>query len=207
MQSSVSVVSYVRCKSHTLILDAGHGGEDGGAVSVSGVPESGINLSIVLKMDQIAGLYGVHTLLIRTSDTSIADSTAQTLREKKRSDLYNRVAIVNQTQGAVLISVHQNKHSRKSVHGAQVFFHDDEASQLWAQETQTLIRTTLDAENQRQAAQISDQVYLMNHINCQAILVECGFLSNAEEELLLQSDGYQSKLAAILMSSYLNHQQ
>ncbi len=206
-QRSVSVVSYVRCKSHTLILDAGHGGEDGGAVSVSGVPESGINLSIVLKMDQIAGLYGVQTLLIRTSDTSIADSTAQTLREKKRSDLYNRVAIVNQTQGAVLISVHQNKHSRKSVHGAQVFFHDDAESQTWAQETQTLIRTTLDKENERQAALISKQVYLMNHINCQAILVECGFLSNAEEELLLLSDGYQSKLAAILMSSYLNHQQ
>lgn len=207
MQRSASVVSYVRCKSHTLILDAGHGGEDGGAVSVSGVPESGINLSIVLKMDQIAGLYGVQTLLIRTSDTSIADSSAQTLREKKRSDLYNRVAIVNQTQGAVLISVHQNKHSRKSVHGAQVFFHNDAESQIWAQATQTLIRTTLDAENQRQAARISEQVYLMNHINCQAILVECGFLSNAEEELLLQSDGYQSKIAAILMSSYLTYQQ
>ena len=71
-QSSISANSYVRCKDQTLILDAGHGGEDGGAVSVSGVPESGINLSIVLKMDQFAGLYGVHTLLIRTSDTSIA---------------------------------------------------------------------------------------------------------------------------------------
>lgn len=207
MQHSVSVVSFARCKSHVLILDAGHGGEDGGAVSVSGVPESGINLSIVLKMDQIAGLYGVNTILIRTADTSVADSTAQTLREKKRSDLYNRVAIVNQTQGAVLISVHQNKHSKRSVHGAQVFFHNDTESQVWAQETQTLIRTTLDAENQRQAALISEQVYLMNHINCQAILVECGFLSNSEEELLLQSDGYQSKLAAVLMSSYLNHHQ
>lgn len=88
-----------------------------------------------------------------------------------------------------------------------MFFHNDTESQVWAQETQTLIRTTLDAENQRQAALISEQVYLMNHINCQAILVECGFLSNSEEELLLQSDGYQSKLAAVLMSSYLNHHQ
>lgn len=199
--------SYARCKEHTLILDAGHGGEDGGAVSVSGVSESGMNLSIVLKMDQIAGLYGVQTVLIRTSDTSIADSTAQTLREKKRSDLYNRVAIVNQTQGAILISVHQNKHSNASVHGAQVFFHNDEDSRTWAQETQALIKNMLDGENQRQAALISEQVYLMNHINCQAILVECGFLSNAKEDLLLQSDEYQSKLAAILMSSYLNYQQ
>ena len=199
--------SYARCKEHTLILDAGHGGEDGGAVSVSGVSESGMNLSIVLKMDQIAGLYGVQTVLIRTSDTSIADGTAQTLREKKRSDLYNRVAIVNQTQGAILISVHQNKHSNASVHGAQVFFHNDEDSRTWAQETQTLIKNMLDGENQRQAALISEQVYLMNHINCQAILVECGFLSNAKEDLLLQSDEYQSKLAAILMSSYLNYQQ
>ena len=204
-QSSISANSYVRCKDQTLILDAGHGGEDGGAVSVSGVPESGINLSIVLKMDQFAGLYGVHTLLIRTSDTSIADSTAQTLREKKRSDLYNRVAIVNQTKGAVLISVHQNNHPQKSAHGAQVFFHSDQDSQAWAQATQMLFQTTLGGENQRQATLISKQVYLMNHINCQAILVECGLLSNTEEDQLLQSDGYQSKIAAILMSSYLNH--
>ena len=104
-QRYLSTTSYVRCTSNTLILDAGHGGEDGGTVSVSGVPESGINLSIGLKMDQIAGLYGVQTLLIRTEDTSIADNSAQTLREKKRSDLHNRVAIVNQTQGAVLLEV------------------------------------------------------------------------------------------------------
>lgn len=202
-QRFVSVNSYVRCINNTLILDAGHGGEDGGAVSVSGVPESGINLSIVLKMDQLAGLYGVRTILIRSADTSIADSAAQTLREKKRSDLYNRVAIVNQTQGAVLISIHQNNHSQKSAKGAQVFFHNDEASQEWAQQTQTLLQMKLTQENHRQATRISDKVYLMNHINCRAILVECGFLSNAKEDLLLQSDEYQQKIAAILISSYL----
>ena len=118
--TAASAAAWVRYPQQTLILDAGHGGEDGGAVSLSGVPESGINLSIVLKVDQLAGLYGVRTKLTRDTDTSIADSSAKTLREKKRSDLYNRAALVNETPGAVLLSVHQNNHSAKSASGAQV---------------------------------------------------------------------------------------
>ena len=130
--TAASAATCARYPQQTLILDAGHGGEDGGAVSLSGVPESGINLSIVLKVDQLAGLYGVRTKLTRDTDTSIADSSAKTLREKKRSDLYNRAALVNETEGAVLLSVHQNNHSAKSASGAQVFFHDDGESILWA---------------------------------------------------------------------------
>ena len=159
----------------TVVLDAGHGGEDGGAVSLSGVPESGINLSIVLKVDQLAGLYGVRTKLTRDTDTSIADSSAKTLREKKRSDLYNRAALVNETPGAVLLSVHQNNHSAKSASGAQVFFRNDSESVLWAQHTQQLLRETLGTDPKREATRIAKKVYLMNHINCRAILVECGF--------------------------------
>lgn len=200
---STAASSYIRYPYHTLILDAGHGGEDGGAVSLSGVAESGINLSIVLKMDQIAGLYGVHTILVRTTDTSIADSSAQTLREKKRSDLHNRVALVNETPGAVLISIHQNNHSSRSAQGAQVFFHDDEESALWAKQTQTLLQHTLGTDERRQATKIAKSVYLMNHINCRAILVECGFLSNPTEDQLLQQEEYQTKLAMVLMGAYL----
>lgn len=202
-QRSVSTAAFPRHSQETLILDAGHGGEDGGAVSASGQPESGINLSIVLKLDQLAGLYGVHTTLTRTTDTSIADENARTLREKKRSDLYNRTALVNETPGAVLLSVHQNNHSQRSARGAQVFYHDDPSSRCWAEYTQTLLTRTLDQPSNRQAAKIPQRVYLMNHIRCRAILVECGFLSNPEEDQLLQSDRYQSILAAILLSGYL----
>ena len=165
--------------------------------------QSGINLSIVLKVDQLAGLYGVRTKLTRDTDTSIADSSAKTLREKKRSDLYNRVALVNETPGAVLLSVHQNNHSAKSASGAQVFFHDDGESILWAQHTQLLLRETLGTDPKREATRIAKKVYLMNHINCRAILVECGFLSNPKEDQLLQQEDYQTKLAMVLMSAYL----
>ena len=157
----------------------------------------------MLKVDQLAGLYGVRTKLTRDTDTSIADSSAKTLREKKRSDLYNRVALVNETPGAVLLSVHQNNHSVKSASGAQVFFHDDGESVLWAQHTQLLLRETLGTDPKREATRIAKKVYLMNHINCRAILVECGFLSNPKEDQLLQQEDYQTKLAMVLMSAYL----
>ena len=157
----------------------------------------------MLKVDQLAGLYGVRTKLTRDTDTSIADSSAKTLREKKRSDLYNRAALVNETPGAVLLSVHQNNHSAKSASGAQVFFHDDSESVLWAQHTQHLLRETLGTDPKREATRIAKKVYLMNHINCRAILVECGFLSNPREDQLLQQEDYQTKLAMVLMSAYL----
>lgn len=103
-----SVFSAVRCPGQTVVIDAGHGGEDGGAVSLSGVPESGINLSIALKLDQILGLYGVAPVLLRSEDVSLHDSSAQTLREKKVSDLHNRVAVIEAAENATLISIHQN---------------------------------------------------------------------------------------------------
>lgn len=189
----------------TLIIDAGHGGEDGGAVSVSGVAESGINLSIVLKLEGLAGLYGVPTVLTRREDVSLADGSASTLREKKRSDLYNRVDLVNGTENACLLSIHQNNYTNSSVSGAQVFFRSTEESEKWAVLTQGALRNAIDPENDRVAAQIPESVYLMNHVNCPAILVECGFLSNRKEDQLLQQEAYQSGLAATIFSAYLHY--
>ena len=194
---------FARYGNQTLILDAGHGGEDGGAVSASGTPESGINLSIVLKLDQMAGLYGVHTLLTRSSDRSVADAGAGTLREKKRSDLHNRTALVNETPGGVLLSIHQNNHPRPSARGAQVFCRDDPASGDWARTTQAALRRALGKKSVRRVETVPRRVYLMNHVNCRAILVECGFLSNPEEDRLLRSEAYQSRLAAALLSAFL----
>lgn len=187
----------------TLILDAGHGGEDGGAVSPSGAVESGINLSIVRKLDQLAGLYGEAPLLLRSEDVSLHDESAGTLREKKVSDLHNRVARIEDTENAVLLSVHQNIYPDSRYHGAQVFYAGGEESQSFAERTQEILRAALDPDNSRQAKPIPDTVYLMNHITCPGILVECGFLSNQEEEQLLQSDAYQTKLASALTASWL----
>lgn len=188
-----------------LILDAGHGGEDGGAVSLTGVPESRINLSIVQKIDQLLGFCGQAPIVLRTSDVSLHDPDADTLREKKSSDLHNRVSMVESQENAVLLSIHQNIFTDRKYHGAQVFFASTEGSQELAVHTQEVLRTTLDPENSRQAKPIPDTVYLMNHISCPAILVECGFLSNPEEEALLRSDSYQTKLAAAMTGAWLQY--
>lgn len=187
-----------------LVLDAGHGGEDGGAVSLTGAPESSINLAIVQKLDGLAGLYGVPTVLTRTEDVSLADSDADTLREKKRSDLHNRAALAEGLENACLLSIHQNNYSARSVSGAQVFYRDTPESSRWASLTQDALRAAVDPANDRVPALIPDTVYLLNHVSCPAILVECGFLSNPEEEQRLLSDEYQSELAAAVFSAYLS---
>jgi len=202
-ERSVSAFASVRDAGETLIIDAGHGGEDGGAVSLSGVPESGINLSIALRMDQLLGFYGVCPVLLRTEDISLHDPDANTLREKKRSDLQNRVAAIESAQNATLISIHQNTFPNPRYHGAQVFYANGDLSLPLAGLVQELLRQTLDPDNSRTPTRIPDSVYLMNHISCRAILVECGFLSNPEEDQLLQSDGYQIKLASALTAAWV----
>ena len=181
-----------------LVLDAGHGGEDGGAVSLTGAAESGINLAITLRVDQLLGFCGAPPVVLREEDVSLHDQGADTLREKKASDLRNRVQAVEQVGDAVLLSVHQNTFTDKKYHGAQVFYAPTEGSQALAETMQEALRAALDPENGRQAKPISDSVYLMNHVSCPAVLVECGFLSNPEEEALLRSADYQIRLAAVL---------
>ena len=186
-----------------LVLDAGHGGEDGGAVSLTGVPESGINLAITERMDQLLGFWGAPPVLLRTEDISLHDPSADTLREKKASDLRNRTQAVEQVENAVLISVHQNTFTDKKYHGAQVFYAPTEGSRELAERVQEALRAGLDPDNGRQAKPIPDSVYLLHHVSCPAVLVECGFLSNPEEEALLRSDSYQTKVAAVLAGAWL----
>lgn len=191
----------------TLIIDPGHGGEDGGAVAVSGTPESQINLDIALRVDQLCGLYGVKTRLLRETDVSLAGEEAHTLREKKRSDLKQRVEQANSVPGAFLLSIHQNFYESPDPHGAQVFYRPDEDSQLWAETLQATLREKLDPANSRTPSPVPEFVYLMKHISCPAVLVECGFLSNLEENQLLESAAYQKKLAAVLTTSCLDRDQ
>ncbi len=196
--------AFARLPEQTLVIDPGHGGEDGGAVSVSGQKESDVNLAIALQLDQLMGFYGVHTLLTRETDVSIHDQSAATLREKKVSDLHNRAAMIQAVQNATLISIHQNSYPSQKYHGAQVFYADETLSLPLARQVQETFRAALDPENTRAAKPIASSVYLMNHISCRAILVECGFLSNPEEDRLLQEQAYQRKLAMVMAASYIN---
>lgn len=186
-----------------LVLDAGHGGEDGGAVSLTGAPESRINLAIVLKLRDVLGLYGVDPILLREEDISLHDSDANTLREKKRSDLKNRVAAIGEVEGGTLLSIHQNTYPSSRYHGAHVFYAPTEGSQPLAEHFQNSIKAALQPDNQRAAKKIPDSVYIMNHVTCPAILIECGFLTNPGEEAMLRDEDYQRKLAAVVAAAWL----
>ncbi len=188
--------------SSTVVVDAGHGGEDGGAISVSGVRESMLNLEIALRMDDFLHLCGIPTVMVRTSDVAIYDASASSISEKKVSDLRNRVKLVNETQDAILLSIHQNHFSDGRYSGAQVFYAPSAGSRALAERTQQTLIDALDKENHRQAKP-AETVYLMNNIRCPGILVECGFLSNESESQRLQDAGYQKKLTLAVAASLL----
>ena len=196
-------LSEINVQPAQLILDAGHGGEDGGAVSITGMPESQINLAIVKKMDAILGFYGECPILTRDSDRSLHDEGAVTLREKKVSDLKRRTEIVNETEGGVLISIHQNSFQSPKYQGTQVFYGNVDGSQELALHIQEAIWRTIQPDNSREVKEIAENVYLMNHIECPAVLVECGFLTNPEEEKQLRDADYQKQLAAVLSAAWL----
>lgn len=205
-EDSVQALAQTRLPSYQLILDAGHGGEDGGAVSITGVPESQINLAVTLKLDQLFGLYGISPVVLRSSDISLHDDTAKTIREKKISDLYNRVSAIESTENALVVSIHQNTFADPSYHGAQTFYRAEGESQALAKAVQETLKKSLEPENRRKAAKISNSVYLMKHITCPAVLVECGFLSNVAEEAKLCTGRYQTQLALCIAGGVLQYE-
>ena len=187
------------------VLDAGHGGEDGGAVSASGVKESSINLAITNDLDRLFRFLGQSTVLTRSDDVSTHSDGAQTLRQKKASDLKNRVALVNATPDAVLVSIHQNSlPSVPSVHGAQVFYGAVAPSDVLAASVQAALNEGVNSGSEKHEKKIDPSIYLMKHVTCPAILVECGFLSNAAETEKLTEPDHQKKLAVIIAAGVLN---
>lgn len=188
-----------------VIIDAGHGGEDGGAISCTGAYESHINLEIALRLDDLMHLLGLDTLMIRRSDCSIYKQ-GQTIAAKKVSDLRERVRIVNSTDNAVLVSIHQNKFSDDKYSGAQVFYAQTDGSEALAKTMQATLIRSVNPGSKRMAKK-ADSVYLMKHIGCTGILVECGFLSNPEEEAKLRSPQHQKDLCCVIAavcSSYMH---
>jgi len=185
----------------TFILDAGHGGVDGGALSLSGEKESVINLEITLCMEQMLVLMGESPLLLRREDVSLHDNSAVTIREKKVSDLKNRATAVNANHTATLVSIHQNSFPESKYAGSQVFYASTGGSKELAADIQNALRTYLQQENTRQEKLVSDNIYLLNHVENCAVLIECGFLSNPEEEKLLQQADYQKQLSLVLVSA------
>ncbi len=189
----------------TIIIDAGHGGEDGGAVSADGTEEALINLSIAHTAADLAHFLGWTVCMTREEDISLHDSSAQTLREKKVSDLKNRVELCNSFGTCILISIHQNSlPSAKSVRGAQVFYGNFEGSEELALSIQAILNQTINAGHSKEIKHISGN-YLLKHVLSPAVLIECGFLSNAEETQLLKSKEHQLKIALSIISAATIH--
>ncbi len=186
-----------------VILDAGHGGADGGASAPDGTLEAELNLKIVQQMREVFGLYGIIPVLTRTEDSLDYPPELSTIREKKVWDQKTRLARIQSCPNAVLLSVHQNQYENALASGAQVLWAPTDGSESLAVWLQSLMLTALDGENHRAAAQISGEIYLMNRLACPAVLVECGFLSNSNDLRNLQSPAYRTRLAAVLVTGYI----
>lgn len=179
----------------TIIIDAGHGGEDGGAVSSNGVSEAQINLNIALKLQNLLEQSGATVVLTRSDENAIYDIDKKTLRQKKNSDLKNRVKIGNTSSADIFVSIHLNKIDQSQYYGWQTFYKNgNEQGKKLATCIQNNLNEAIQKENKRTPLKISD-VYIIKNVEIPTTIVECGFLSNPEEEKQLQTDEYQNRLA------------
>lgn len=179
----------------TIVLDAGHGYPDEGAESKNGVSEANINLIITKKVQSLLEQSGCNVILTRSDENGIYDLDSETLREKKVSDIKNRVKIGNESSADAFISIHLNKIEQSQYYGWQTFFKQgNKQSEELARSIQEELNTSIQKENKREALKITGK-YIVEHVEISITIVECGFLSNPEEEQLLQQDEYQDKIA------------
>lgn len=197
---AVTAVSTVQTQAlrPTIIIDPGHGGMDGGTTSCTGRSESTVNLEISLRLRDLMSLLGYDTAMTRSGDVSLG--SGETIRAAKTEDLKKRVALVNESGNAILLSIHQNHFTQSRYSGPQVFY--AAGSQALAEMMQTGLNT---AAGSSRSCKKSDGVYLMEHISTTGILIECGFLSNPVEEARLREPEYQKRLSAVIAAVTANY--
>lgn len=178
-----------------IVLDAGHGTPDEGAQSSKGTTEAESNLAITLKVQKLLEQSGAHVVLTRSDEKSIYDLDSKTLKQKKISDIHNRVRIGNSASADIFVSIHLNKIPQQEYTGWQCFYNSkNEHSKKLAEMIQENLNQAIQKENERIAMKL-DKVYIMKHVEIPISIVECGFLSNPQEEQELLQDSYQERLA------------
>ena len=203
--ASKLVQSTTNGTSRTVIIDAGHGGEDGGAVGKGGVVEKDINLPIAMKTAESLKKSGYDVVLTRDGDYAVYSEEARTLREKKVSDIHNRFAIIEDSGDCIFVSIHMNHFDSAYVCGAQTFYSgNNPESKKLADSVQSAIKTLVQPENERVTKKATSSIYLLYYAQVPAIMVECGFISNENEAAKLQTTEYQNQMAAAI-SEGLNH--
>lgn len=201
-----SAVPSVSKSNPVIILDAGHGGIDGGAVAADGTAEKNLNLDIVLKMQAYLEKLGYKIILTRNEDVSIHSSDAQTTREKKVSDLHNRLEIINANPDSIFVSVHQNYYPQSKYSGTQVFYSvNNPQSEKLALSVQNSVVESLQPDNTRKIKQSGNTIFLLSNSAVPSVLVECGFLSNPAETEKLKNENYRMQMAEYICKGIINY--
>ncbi len=190
----------------TVILDAGHGGEDGGTSTEDGVYEKDLNLAMVMTLKELLEASGVEVILTRDSDTLLYDRTVDYQGRKKALDLAARLKITEEHSDAILVSIHMNSYPSPRYRGLQVWYspnHPD--SRVWAEAIQSTVRTSLQPDNTRAIKEADGKIGLLDRVTIPAVLIECGFLSNSEEAALLCDEQYRMELCRVLVAAILQN--
>lgn len=196
-QEDAAVYTFSTAKNvPVIVLDAGHGGMDGGCSSAAGVPEKGINLNVLLNLRDLLSVSGYEVVVTRDTDRSIHDSGIEGIANQKSSDMDNRLAIFNERSNAVCISIHQNQFTDPKYSGAQMFYAPtNKDSERLAQKLQGSFHTLLQPDNDREIKQCGKELFLCYFSKNPTVMVECGFLSNPEEAARLTDEAYQRQVA------------
>ena len=203
-KASVPTVS-LPVSGKTIVIDAGHGKPDEGAESSRGTTEAETNLKIALKLQNLLEQSGATVILTRSDENAIYDLDAKTLKQKKISDIHNRVKIGNESSADIFVSIHLNKIPQQQYDGWQTFYNgSNEDSRKLAVSIQNKLNDAIQKENNRIAKTI-DNIYIIKHVEIPTTIVECGFLSNPEEERSLLEDEYQNKLAWGIYNGVINY--
>lgn len=195
-------------KKGTVVLDAGHGGEDGGAVGINGAMEKDINLAIALQLEKYLRQNNFDVIMIRDGDYSVGDQSLPTISERKKSDTKNRLRTIEETGECIFVSIHQNHFTESKYSGAQVFYSGNrEESAVLAECIRQNVVSSLQPENHRENKQAEKGIYLLYHCQVPAVLVECGFLSNPAEAEKLSTESYQKDIAAAIYNGLIDYLQ
>ena len=182
-----------------IVLDAGHGGIDGGCTSADGVPEKGINLSILLRLRDLLEISGYTVEVTRDSDCSIHDEGIEGIANQKSSDMDNRLEIFNKNKNCICLSIHQNQFTDPVYHGAQMFYSaSNRNNERLARSLQSSFSKLLQPDNTRETKLCGKELFLCYYSKNPTVMAECGFMSNPEEAALLNTEEYQEKIALTL---------
>lgn len=186
-----------------IVIDAGHGGEDGGAVAANGLIEKDVNLDIARRLNTLLLLSDYQPILLRDEDRLLYEAGQES--RKKYYDITNRIRYASDYEPSIFVSIHQNKFPIRKYAGFQVYYSPNHAqSAVLAERLQETVRSRLQPENTRKTKVADENIRLLERLKMPAVLAECGFLSNEREAELLGTDEYRGKLAYLIFSAILD---